>query len=140
MKEGVGRRGCVQCTPHPSLETPVSRHLLFSGCSCSDPYKQFKVHFTVVHLPYTVAYTNAFSALSSYVLQWRDLLDGIIEQALQDRDPWVVAVAEIMRSFPSTGRLSSDLSDGDRFSDIKDLLKKMGEAGGTTGERIKQAA
>ncbi|XP_013392050.1 negative elongation factor A [Lingula anatina] len=68
------------------------------------------------------------------VEEWKVDLEEILELASNDSDQWVSTVADILRSFPSTGALNLQLDDTNpTFSsivtDLKKLVKKSADAG-----------
>ncbi|KAL7636185.1 UNVERIFIED_CONTAM: hypothetical protein RMT77_012942 [Armadillidium vulgare] len=71
------------------------------------------------------------------VEEWRGELDDILEVAVGDSEPWVTMLAEIMKTYPSTGSLNLDIREPtenqrmthDLISDMKKLVKKHSELG-----------
>ncbi|KAL7296111.1 negative elongation factor A [Trichogramma pretiosum] len=67
--------------------------------------------------------------------EWKLELEEIIEIAAIDTDLWVSMLAELMKTFPSTGSLNTDPSDfddhrplfGDLITDLRKLLKKQND-------------
>ena len=67
--------------------------------------------------------------------QWRSGLEAILEVALHDSEPWVSMLADLMRTFPSTGQLNSEVSAPDTnrkiymdlMSELRKTLKKHGD-------------
>ena len=59
---------------------------------------------------------------------WKSQLDGILSVAKEDSEPWVCMLAELIKSFPETGQLSSDVmvpeSNRKIFFDLLSDLKK----------------
>lgn len=68
--------------------------------------------------------------------QWRRELETILSIATEDSEPWVCMLAELMKTFPETGQLCTDISvpDSNRkifndlLSDLKKALKKSSAA------------
>ena len=65
--------------------------------------------------------------------QWKSELEDILEVALQDSEPWVSMLADLLTTFPSTGQLNHDVrGEGrkiymDLMADLKKTLKKHGD-------------
>ncbi|KAG8227191.1 hypothetical protein J437_LFUL003397, partial [Ladona fulva] len=63
------------------------------------------------------------------VEEWKVELEEILEVALVDSDQWVSMLAEILKTFPSTGSLNTDISEVDEnrriFSDLVNDLRKL---------------
>jgi len=65
--------------------------------------------------------------------QWRTELEKIVSVALQDSEPWVSMLADLLTAFPATGQLNAEVSgDGrkiytDLMADLKKTLKKHGD-------------
>ncbi|XP_046383628.1 negative elongation factor A [Ischnura elegans] len=61
--------------------------------------------------------------------EWKVELEEILEVALVDSDQWVSMLAEIIKTFPATGSLNTDISEVDEnrriFSDLVNDLKKL---------------
>ena len=47
--------------------------------------------------------------------QWKVELEDILHLAADDTDQWVAMVADLLRTFPSTGSLNSDIDDHHKF-------------------------
>ena len=66
-------------------------------------------------------------------VQWKTELEEILEMAFVDGDPWVAMVAEILKTYPATGALNTEIgsaSDEDTrkiFTDLSNDLKKLGK-------------
>lgn len=68
-------------------------------------------------------------------MQWRVELEEIIELAAVDSDLWISMIAEIIKTFPSTGSLNTDFSDldehrplfGELINDLKKTMKKKND-------------
>jgi len=66
---------------------------------------------------------------------WRPQLEAILEVGQQDSDPWVAMLAELMKTFPATGQLNSDVAAPesnrkiymDLLADLRKTLKKYGD-------------
>jgi len=67
--------------------------------------------------------------------QWRSGLEAILEVGLHDSEPWVSMLADLMRTFPSTGQLNTEVSAPDTnrkiymdlLSELRKTLKKHGD-------------
>ena len=65
--------------------------------------------------------------------QWRTELEDILEVALQDSEPWVSMLADLLLTFPSSGQLNAEVrGEGrkiytDLMADLKKTLKKHGD-------------
>jgi len=67
--------------------------------------------------------------------QWRSGLEAILEVGLHDSEPWVSMLADLMRTFPSTGQLNTEVSSPDTnrkiymdlLSELRKTLKKHGD-------------
>jgi len=67
--------------------------------------------------------------------QWRTGLEAILEVGLHDSEPWVSMLADLMRTFPSTGQLNAEVSAPDTnrkiymdlLSELRKTLKKHGD-------------
>ncbi|XP_041368782.1 negative elongation factor A-like [Gigantopelta aegis] len=58
--------------------------------------------------------------------QWKPDLDEILQMAIQDTDPWVSMVGEILRTFPETGSLSLELElTSSTYAEVLADLRKM---------------
>ena len=66
-------------------------------------------------------------------LQWKTELEEILEVAIVDGDPWVSMVAEVLKTYPSTGALNTEVgtaTDEDNrriFNDLANELRKLGK-------------
>lgn len=62
------------------------------------------------------------------VEEWKNELEEIIEVAAVDSDLWVAMLAEVLKTFPSTGTLNTEITEFDEtrpiFSDMLGELKK----------------
>lgn len=65
------------------------------------------------------------AALSSW--QMKGALAEIIQLATLDSDPWVLMVADILKSFPDTGSLNLDLEE--QNPNVQDILGELREKG-----------
>jgi len=62
-------------------------------------------------------------------------LEAILEVGLQDSEPWVSMLADLLRTFPSTGQLNTEVASPDinrkiytdLLAELKKTLKKQGE-------------
>nr|CAG4641829.1 EOG090X08WB [Eurycercus lamellatus] len=71
--------------------------------------------------------------------EWRSELEEILEVAFVDGDPWVAMVAEILKTYPATGALNTEIGTAtdedtrrifnDLANDLRKLVKKHGETG-----------
>jgi len=67
--------------------------------------------------------------------QWRPQLEAILEVALEDSEPWVSMLADLMGTFPSTGQLNTEVSTpdsnrkiySDLLTELRKTLKKHGD-------------
>lgn len=59
--------------------------------------------------------------------QMRGALAEIIQLATLDSDPWVLMVADILKSFPDTGSLNLDLEE--QNPNVQDILGELREKG-----------
>jgi len=65
--------------------------------------------------------------------QWKKELENILEVALQDSEPWVSMLADLLIAFPSSGQLNVEVrGEGrkiymDLMADLKKVLKKHGD-------------
>ena len=65
--------------------------------------------------------------------QWRTELENIVSVALQDSEPWVSMLADLLTAFPATGQLNADVTGEGRkiytdlMADLKKTLKKHGD-------------
>nr|CAG4640997.1 EOG090X08WB [Eulimnadia texana] len=70
--------------------------------------------------------------------EWRTELEEILEVALVDSDPWVSMIAEILKTYPSTGALNTDIGSAtdednrrifnDLMADLRKLVWKHGDS------------
>lgn len=58
-------------------------------------------------------------------------LTEIIQLATLDSDPWVLMVADILKSFPDTGSLNLDLEE--QNPNVQDILGELREKGTCVG-------
>ena len=55
-------------------------------------------------------------------------MEDILHQATEDTDQWVAVVGDILRTYPQTGTLNTDVDSQHRFfNDVLSDLKKLGE-------------
>ena len=64
-------------------------------------------------------------------LQMKEALSEIIQLATVDSEPWVLMVADILKSFPETGSLNLDLEE--QNPNVQDILGELREKGGGGG-------
>lgn len=57
----------------------------------------------------------------------KDALSEIIQLATVDSEPWVLMVADILKSFPETGSLNLDLEE--QNPNVQDILGELREKG-----------
>lgn len=69
------------------------------------------------------ASTNACSVSA----QMKEALSEIIQLATVDSEPWVLMVADILKSFPDTGSLNLDLEE--QNPNVQDILGELREKG-----------
>jgi len=71
--------------------------------------------------------------------EWKTELEEILEVAIVDGDPWVSMVAEVLKTYPSTGALNTEVgaaTDEDNrriFNDLANELRKLVKKHGDTG-------
>lgn len=70
--------------------------------------------------------------LFHFCLQMKEALSEIIQLATVDSEPWVLMVADILKSFPETGSLNLDLEE--QNPNVQDILGELREKG--RGERM----
>ena len=62
------------------------------------------------------------------LLQWKDELNSLIQLTSTESDAWVSTIAEILRNFPESGSITSNLhSTNAHFTETLIYLKKTGE-------------
>ena len=77
---------------------------------------------------YAVQWKSLENPKPGHLLQWRGELDEILQLAADDTDQWVAMVGSILRSYPATGSLNSDIDDHHTFfHQVQADLKKLGE-------------
>lgn len=59
--------------------------------------------------------------------QMKEALSEIIQLATVDSEPWVLMVADILKSFPETGSLNLDLEE--QNPNVQDILGELREKG-----------
>ncbi len=67
---------------------------------------------------------------------WRSKLESILDAARDDSEPWVCMLAELMKTYPGSGQLNSDIHVpdsnrkifGDLVSDLKKALRKSDQS------------
>lgn len=62
-----------------------------------------------------------------FCLQMKEALSEIIQLATVDSEPWVLMVADILKSFPETGSLNLDLEE--QNPNVQDILGELREKG-----------
>lgn len=60
-------------------------------------------------------------------MQMKEALSEIIQLATVDSEPWVLMVADILKSFPETGSLNLDLEE--QNPNVQDILGELREKG-----------
>lgn len=70
------------------------------------------------------------STITSFDMQMKEALSEIIQLATVDSEPWVLMVADILKSFPETGSLNLDLEE--QNPNVQDILGELREKGGYT--------
>ncbi|NP_001402913.1 negative elongation factor A isoform 3 [Mus musculus] len=65
-------------------------------------------------------------------------LMDIIQLATLDSDPWVLMVADILKSFPDTGSLNLDLEE--QNPNVQDILGELREKATETAQQLKRSA
>lgn len=63
----------------------------------------------------------------SLIFQMKEALSEIIQLATVDSEPWVLMVADILKSFPETGSLNLDLEE--QNPNVQDILGELREKG-----------
>lgn len=61
----------------------------------------------------------------------KEALSEIIQLATVDSEPWVLMVADILKSFPETGSLNLDLEE--QNPNVQDILGELREKGRECG-------
>lgn len=71
--------------------------------------------------------------------EWKTELEEILEVAFVDGDPWVAMMAEILKTYPATGALNTEIGSAadedtrrifnDLSNDLRKLVKKHGDTG-----------
>ena len=64
----------------------------------------------------------------------KEALTEIIQLATVDSEPWVLMVADILKTFPETGSLNLDLEE--QNPNVQDILGELREKG-QSGVRVK---
>ena len=60
--------------------------------------------------------------------QWKDELEDLVHVAADDTDQWVTMVAEMLREFPSSGALNTEVDQHQNcFHDVISDLRKIGK-------------
>ncbi len=68
-----------------------------------------------------------FANISFLSRQMKEALSEIIQLATVDSEPWVLMVADILKSFPETGSLNLDLEE--QNPNVQDILGELREKG-----------
>ena len=65
--------------------------------------------------------------MTGVCFQWKKELEDIVQLATEDSDQWVAMVGGILRTYPSTGSLNSDIEATHGFFHVALAdLKKLG--------------
>ncbi|KAM6221759.1 negative elongation factor A isoform 4-T4 [Rhynchocyon petersi] len=70
--------------------------------------------------------------------EMKGALTEIIQLATLDSDPWVLMVADILKSFPDTGSLNLDLEE--QNPNVQDILGELREKATETAQQLKRSA
>ncbi|XP_042793040.1 negative elongation factor A isoform X2 [Panthera onca] len=70
--------------------------------------------------------------------EMKGALAEIIQLATLDSDPWVLMVADILKSFPDTGSLNLDLEE--QNPNVQDILGELREKATETAQQLKRSA
>ena len=70
---------------------------------------------------------SCFTNTSLLSGQMKEALSEIIQLATVDSEPWVLMVADILKSFPETGSLNLDLEE--QNPNVQDILGELREKG-----------
>ena len=66
--------------------------------------------------------------LLALCLQWRVELEEILATAADDTDQWVAMVGDLLRTYPATGAMNTQVDESHRFfHDSLADLKKLGK-------------
>ncbi|KAK2151638.1 hypothetical protein LSH36_356g05009 [Paralvinella palmiformis] len=89
--------------------------LLIQDCFHNlQPHVKVKLLLSFLHIP------------KRNVEEWKEELEELIQTAADDTDQWVTMVAEILKSYPSTGTLNSEIDENQTcFQDVINDLKKL---------------
>lgn len=68
-----------------------------------------------------------FFSHCNFCLKMKEALSEIIQLATVDSEPWVLMVADILKSFPETGSLNLDLEE--QNPNVQDILGELREKG-----------
>lgn len=67
------------------------------------------------------------------MFQWRVELEEILEVAQVDSEQWVSMLAEMMRTYPSSGSFNDEITENEEnrriFADLVNDLRKLGKQG-----------
>ncbi|PIK49251.1 putative negative elongation factor A [Apostichopus japonicus] len=103
-----------------SISTQLKRDVLENIHHCFvalTPTVKLKLLMAILHMP------------RRSVDELKDELSAILHLALTDTDQWVSTIADILRSYPTTGQLNLDLEENHPFiaETLKDLRKTLSE-------------
>ncbi|XP_042726592.1 negative elongation factor A isoform X2 [Tympanuchus pallidicinctus] len=70
--------------------------------------------------------------------EMKGALTEIVQLATLDSDPWVLMVADILKSFPDTGSLNLDLEE--QNPNVQDILGELREKATETAQQLKKTA
>lgn len=70
---------------------------------------------------------SGFTNATFVSCQMKEALSEIIQLATVDSEPWVLMVADILKSFPETGSLNLDLEE--QNPNVQDILGELREKG-----------
>lgn len=60
--------------------------------------------------------------------QWKSELEDILEVALVDSDQWVSMLAELLKTYPSQGRVNFEIEENvSVFTEVANDLRKLGK-------------
>nr|CAG4643322.1 EOG090X08WB [Ilyocryptus agilis] len=127
---------------HNKLGTSTDSWTGGSICSQLNPevLKNIQECFVELQTQVKLKFLLSFFQFSRRNLEeWRAELDDILEVAFVDGDPWVAMVAEILKTYPATGALNTEIGSAtdedtkrifnDLANDLRKLVKKHGETG-----------
>nr|CAG4646385.1 EOG090X08WB [Macrothrix elegans] len=127
---------------HNKLGTSTDSWTSGSICSQLNPevLKNIQECFVELQTQVKLKFLLSFFQFSRRNLEeWKSELEEILEVAFVDGDPWVAMVAEILKTYPSTGALNTEIGSAtdedtrrifnDLCNDLRKLVKKHGETG-----------